>query len=118
MGDACTSATAFEPYGVADGSVLVRRTYYRLDDVDGRVTDGTIARVVDAFVEAFREATGVDAVPADVRAAVADAAFFTAEAYVGADADRRTSVVPAFYRNVAGFHCAYRGYPPEDGADR
>lgn len=37
-----------------------------------------------------------------------DGYYFARERYEGTDADLRTVVVPEFYREVAGFRCAYR----------
>ena len=48
--------------------------------------------------------------PVDQRPAVDDARARTAEEFAEEPgADLRTTVVPAFYRRVAGFHCAYHG---------
>jgi hypothetical protein len=107
----CTTTGSFGPYGVHDGSVLVRRIGRLLADTDGEgpYTTGTFDRLERAFRLAFAAETGVEELPAPVAAALADASHFTRERYLGATADLRTEVVPAFYRELAGFHCAYVG---------
>ena len=109
--DACTTTRTFAVYGVDDGSVLVRTTHRLVhDEDDGTVTDATLDLVAAAFRAAFLEHADVGSLPADVAAAVEDARYFTRERYAGAEADLRTELLPAFYREVAGFHCAYRGH--------
>jgi hypothetical protein len=112
MNDTCTTTRAFDVYGVTDGSVLVRTTHRLVHENDrGTVTDATLDLVAAAFRAAFMEHADVGALPADVAAAVEDALYFTRERYADSDADLRTEVLPSFYREVAGFHCAYRGHP-------
>jgi hypothetical protein len=115
--DACTTTRTFSAYGIADGSSLVRRTYYRLGDDPGTIDAAAVQRIGAAFGDAFVELADVDAVPDAVSMAVEDAAYFTGESFDGADADLRTDVLPSFYRSVAAFHCAYTGHPERaDGA--
>jgi hypothetical protein len=111
MNDTCTTTRAFDVYGVPDGSVLVRTTHRLVHEADrGTVTDETLEFVAAAFRAAFLEHAAVDSLPPDVDAAVEDARHFTGERFVASEADLRTELLPAFYREVAGFHCAYRGH--------
>ena len=106
----CTTTTAFGAYGVPDGSDLIQRTYHELTDGTTE-TDASRIRFGEldtAFRRAFTGLTTLGELPPVVEAALADGLYFTREQYEGTDADLRTVVVPAFYREVAGFLCAYR----------
>jgi hypothetical protein len=109
-GGACTTTESFADHGIEDGGALLRDTYYRLaaEEVpDFAPTPSYFDRIESAFLWAYLAATEERGVPADVAAAVDDArAAIGTEVDVGADL--RTEVVPAFYRLVAGYHCAYR----------
>ncbi|MEF8915708.1 hypothetical protein [Natronomonas sp.] len=107
----CTTTTSFDDHGLADGSTLIRETYYRL--VEGGATyEPTAAffdRLESAFIWAYLGATDEAGIPPHVGAAIADARGRTHEAFRETpDADLRTEVIPAFYQRVAGFHCIYR----------
>lgn len=112
-GDDCTTTGSFVDDGIDDGHRLVQRTYYRLRAADERFepTEGFFDRLAVAFRWAYMETADGNEVPDHVEAALDDARVFTAERFADADPgglDLRTEVVPAFYREVAGFHCAYR----------
>lgn len=108
----CTTTESFADHGIDDGSVLVRRTYYRLAAEEPPEFDPT-SRFFDqlelAFLWAYLGSVEENDVPDHVVAAIDDARAWTAEEFEDRpDADLRTEVIPAFYRRVAGFHCAYR----------
>jgi hypothetical protein len=105
----CATTGSFAGYGVEDGSVLVRRIYRSLaaTDAEGPYTDGTFDRLERAFREAFAAETGLDDLPEPVALALEDALYRTREGYLGATADLRTALVTDFYRDLAGYHCAY-----------
>lgn len=110
--DPCdTSATALVAHGIDEGDRLVRRTYYDLvedgfDEFDGSAE--FVARVAETFRAVYAELAAPATVPADVDAAIDDARLGTLEA-VDASADLRTGVLPQFYRQFAGYYCAYSG---------
>lgn len=108
----CTTTGSFDDHGIADGSDLVRRTYYRLAG-DGppsfAPTEAFFDRLETAFLWAYLGSADRADVPDHVRAAIDDARVLTRQEFDDRpDADLRTAVLPAFYRRVAGFHCAYR----------
>lgn len=107
----CTTTGSFAAHGIDDGSRLVTRTYYRLADGDSPAyapTESFFDRLETAFIWAYLESTGGPRIPNGVLTAADDARARTAEEFADeSGADLRTAVVPAFYRRVAGFHCAY-----------
>ena len=107
----CTTTGSFATHGIDDGSRLVSRTYYRLADggpPEFAPTESFFDRLETAFIWAYLESTGGTDVPDGVLTAVDDARARTAEELADEPgADLRTTVVPTFYRRVAGFHCAY-----------
>lgn len=107
----CTTTTSFADHGLADGSTLIRETYFRLLE-SGTTYEPTAAffeRLESAFIWAYLSTTGETGIPPHVEAAIADARSRTRESYHGTpDSDLRTEVIPAFYQRVAGFHCIYR----------
>ncbi|MFB6301352.1 MAG: hypothetical protein ABEH78_00605 [Haloferacaceae archaeon] len=105
----CATTAAFDAYGVSDGSVFVRRIHRALaaTDAEGPYTTGTFDRLERAFRAAFADETGLNDLPEPVALALADALYWTRERYLGATADLRTDVVTDFYRELAGYHCAY-----------
>lgn len=108
----CTTTKSFADHGIDDGSELIRRTYYRLtgdDDVAFEPTEEFFDRLEVAFIWAYLESVDGNDVPDHVLTAIADAKVLTREEFrEHPDADLRTAVIPAFYRQLAGFHCAYR----------
>ncbi|MFB6297421.1 MAG: hypothetical protein ABEH56_02755 [Salinirussus sp.] len=108
----CTTTRSFADHGIDDGSDLIQRTYYRLagPETPGfEPTEAFFGRLESAFLWAYMGSAAENDVPPHVRAAIDDARVLTAEEFDGRpDADLRTDVLPAFYRRVAGFHCAYR----------
>lgn len=113
----CTTTASFAEYGVPDGNVLVQRMHRSLAATDGEgpYTTGTFDRLEHAFRAAFADVTALDGLPAPVALALEDALYRTRERYLGADADLRTDVVTDFYRDLAGYHCAYaRSRPVPD----
>ena len=111
--DDCTTTESFDDHGIDDGSELIRRTHYRLvADGDGEFepTERFLDRLSDAFTRAYLTVTDTYELPPHVAAAVDDARVWTGTEFMDEpDADLRGTVIPAFYRHAAGFHCAYRG---------
>lgn len=134
--DACTTTGAFGDHGVPDGTDLIGRTATHMTTAG--ITDPTVGGFFeilgDAFRAAFVEAADADRVPAVVDAAVDDAVHATRETFGGnatdaavtaagsgtdastdaTGADVRTAIVPAFYREVAGYYCAFRQHRTPD----
>jgi len=108
----CTTTASFDDHGIDDGSDLIRRTYYRLvaDGDDAfEPTERFLDRLADAFIRAYLTATDAYELPPHVAAAIDDARVWVGVEFAAApDADLRGTVIPAFYRHAAGFHCAYR----------
>lgn len=110
----CTTTTSFTDHGVDDGAGLVSATHYRLLDAGYREFESDpefFEAIETAFVRTYLDRVD-DAgdLPDHVAAATDDARERTREEFEGRpDADLRTEVLSAFYRRVAGFHCAYRG---------
>jgi hypothetical protein len=108
----CTTTGSFDDHGIDDGHELVTETHRRLREarVAGfRPTDAFFDRLESAFTWAYLGTVDDAGVPDGVALAIEDARH-AIEAEFGdrEDADLRTDVVPAFYRSVAGYHCAYR----------
>jgi hypothetical protein len=109
--DSCTTSESFADHGIDDGSVLIQRAYYRLSEADREFapTEPFFESVESAFIWAYLGTTDDRGVPSHVEAALDDARILTRESFTDRpDADVRTEVLPAFYRQFAGFHCAYR----------
>ncbi|OYR40595.1 hypothetical protein DJ82_07615 [Halorubrum sp. Ib24] len=110
--DDCTTTASFDDHGIDDGSELIRRTYYRLvaDGWDSfEPTERFLDRLADAFTRSYLTATDAYELPPHVAAAVDDARAWAGVEFADEpDADLRGTVLPAFYRHAAGFHCAYR----------
>lgn len=108
----CTTTESFNDHGIDDGSGLIRRTYYRLvadGDDEFEPTERFLDRLADAFTRAYLTATDSYELPAHVAAAIDDARVWTGTEFADEpNADLRRTVIPAFYRHAAGFHCAYR----------
>lgn len=108
----CTTTGSFDDHGIDDGHELVTATHRRLREarVAGfRPTDAFFDRLESAFTWAYLGTVDDAGVPDDVALAIADARHAIEDEFGDrADADLRTDVVPAFYRSVAGYHCAYR----------
>lgn len=110
----CTTTTSFSDHGVDDGADLMTATYYRLLDAGYReFQPGAefFEAIETAFVRTYLDRVDdAGVLPDHVAAAILDARDLTREEFEDrSDADLRTEVLPAFYRRVAGFHCAYRG---------
>ena len=108
----CTTTESFADHGLDDGSVLISRTYNRIA-VDGQPTFEPTAAFFDtlesAFIWAYIGTIDEPGVPPHVEAAIEDARAFTRREFADdPDAALRTDVIPTFYQQVAGFHCAYR----------
>jgi hypothetical protein len=109
--DDCTTTKSFDDHGIEDGADLITATYYRLasTEIGFEPTETFFERLESAFVWTYLGTVDATGVPDHVMAAVEDARALTREEFTDQpDADLRTDVVPAFYRRVAGFHCAYR----------
>jgi len=108
----CSTTGSFEAHGIADGSDLVSSTYYRLLEAGVETFEPTAAffdRLESAFLWAYLGSVDEAGVPPHVEYAVADARAVVEGEFDGrGDPDLRTDVVPTFYREVAGFHCAHR----------
>ena len=113
--ESCTTTGSFTDHGIDDGTELLRRTYYRLAGEQSAGFDPNetfFEDLKDAFVWAYLESTNGTDVPDHVLAATDDALAAVREQFSGDHgADLRTDVIPAFYRSLAGFHCAYRDDP-------
>lgn len=114
MVDICSNhATAFAAYGVADGSAIVHRTYYRLrspDDDAVHPSSEFMASLAQAFRRAFLVETELHTVPEAVDAAVDQAVTVTLHDLLDrGSADLRTQVLPTFYRTVSRTYCALDG---------
>jgi len=108
----CTTTESFADHGLDDGSVLISRTYNRLA-ADGEPAFEPTPEFFDAleaaFIWAYIGTIDEPGVPPHVEAAIEDAREFTRQEFENdPDADLRTEVLPTFYQQVAGFHCAYR----------
>jgi len=108
----CTTTESFADHGLDDGSVLISRTYNRIA-ADGQPTFELTPEFFDtleaAFIWAYIGTIDEPGVPPHVEAAIGDAREFTRQEFADdPDADLRTAVIPTFYQQVAGFHCAYR----------
>jgi hypothetical protein len=108
----CTTTESFADHGLDDGSVLITRTYNRIA-ADGappfEPTTAFFDTLSAAFIWAYIATVDEPGVPPHVEAAIEDARAFTRQAFAeDPDADLRTDVIPTFYQQVAGFHCAYR----------
>ena len=112
LAEECTTTTSFDDHGVRDATDLVTRTYYRLqhgDRTDFEPTEAFFDALESAFLWAYLGSVEEGDVPEHVQLAVDDALELTREEFAGhPDADLRTTVLPAFYERVAGFHCRYR----------
>ncbi|MHC3438709.1 hypothetical protein ACYJ1Y_11580 [Natrialbaceae archaeon A-gly3] len=108
----CASTNSFDDHGIDDGSELIRRAYYRIkgeEDVTFEPTERFFDRLEVAFIWAYLSSVEGNTVPEDVAVALADAKVITREEFRDRpDANLRTEVIPEFYRQTAGFHCAYR----------
>jgi hypothetical protein len=108
----CTTTGSFADHDIEDGSTLIQRTYYRLSDADRTEFEPTASffdALESAFIWAYLGTVRESEVPDHVEAAIDDARAHTAAAFADRpDADLRTDVIPAFYRHLADFHCAYR----------
>ena len=108
----CTTTNSFDDHGLVDGGVLIRETYYRLVDAGLGSFDPTeryFDQLESAFLWSYIGLTDENGIPPHVEAAIDDGRALTYEAFrEQPDADLRTDVLPAFYQQVAGFHCLYR----------
>lgn len=113
MTDNYSPTTVFSDYGIGDGDVLVERTCEFLSDTDSGDAGSPefFDRLAAAFRIVFTATADLPEVPLPVAAAIDDAVHVTAERYADSSADPRT-VVPAFYRAVAGYYQAYRDPSP------
>jgi hypothetical protein len=111
-GNDCTTTGSFSDHGIEDGAELITETYHRLREAGCREfspTEAFFDRLESAFLWAYLGSVDEPTVPAHVELAIEDARVHTqAEFDDRPDADLRTEVVPAFYQQVAGFHCVYR----------
>jgi len=109
----CTTTESFTDHDIEDGSTLIQRTYYRLADAgrdEFEPTELFFDALESAFIWAYLGTVRESDIPEHVEAAIDDARALTAEEFGDQpDADLRTEVLPAFYRHLADFHCAYRG---------
>lgn len=109
----CTTTGSFADHDIEDGSTLIERTHRRLVEAGMREFepgDEFLNAIESAFIWAYLESVDGTDVPDHVQAAIDDARVFTAETYADRpDANLRTDVLPTFYQQAAGFHCAYRG---------
>lgn len=110
--DTCTTTDSFSEHGIDDGSDLIQRAYYRLSDETKPVFEPTksfFEQIETAFIWAYLGSNDERGVPEHVEAALDDARVLTHQEFSEEeDASLRTDVLPAFYRRLAGFHCAYR----------
>lgn len=108
----CSTTDSFADHGVESGDVLIRSAYRRLAAADAATfepTESFFETLTSAFIWAYLGEVDEPGVPPHVGAAIDDARVLTlAEFRDDSQADLRTEVLTAFYRRVAGFHCAYR----------
>jgi len=108
----CTTTRSFADHDIQDGSTLIQRSYYRLAEADRtefEPTESCFDALESAFIWAYLGTVRESEVPDHVEAAIDDARAHTAAEFGDRpDADLRTDVLPAFYRYLADFHCAYR----------
>lgn len=107
----CTTTESFADHDIEDGSTLIQRSYYRLSDTSRGEFEPTASffdALESAFIWAYLGTVRENGVPEHVEAAIDDARALTAEEFTDREADLRTEVLPAFYRHLAEFHCAYR----------
>jgi len=108
----CTTTESFADHDIEDGSTLIQRSYYRLAGADRTTfepTESCFDALESAFIWAYLGTTRESEIPEHVGAAIDDARALTAEEFADRpNADLRTDVIPAFYRHLADFHCAYR----------
>jgi hypothetical protein len=108
----CTTTGSFADHDIEDGSTLIQRAYYRLaggDRTEFEPTASFFDALESAFIWAYLGTTRESEIPEHVEAAIDDARAHTAAEFEDRpDADLRTDVIPAFYRHLAEFHCAYR----------
>ncbi len=107
----CTTTESFADHDIEDGSTLIQRSYYRLSDANRGEFEPTASffdALESAFIWAYLGTVRENSVPEHVEAAIDDARALTAEEFTDREADLRTEVLPAFYRHLAEFHCAYR----------
>ncbi|MEF8821943.1 MAG: hypothetical protein V5A52_06670 [Halovenus sp.] len=110
-GTNCSSSDSFDDHGIERGDQLVSRTYNRLaaGELAFEPTETFFDRLEEAFIWAFLGSVDQNGIPEHVTLAIEDAKAVTLEQFNDQpDADLRNAVVPAFYQQVAGFHCAYR----------
>lgn len=108
----CTTTESFADHDIEDGSTLIQRSYYRLagaDRTEFEPTEPFFDALESAFIWAYLGTVRESGVPDHVEAAINDARAHTVAEFADRpDADLRTDVIPAFYRHLADFHCAYR----------
>jgi hypothetical protein len=108
----CTTTESFTDHDIEDGSTLIQRSYYRLAEADRtefEPTEPFFDALESAFLWAYLGTVRESGVPDHVEAAIDDARAHTVAEFADRpDADLRTDVIPAFYRHLADFHCAYR----------
>jgi len=107
----CTTTASFADHDIEDGSALIQRIYYRLSAADTEFvpSEAFFDALESAFIWAYLETVEENGIPDHVEAAIDDTRAVTAEEFADRpDAGLRTEVVQTFYRNAAGFHCAYR----------
>jgi hypothetical protein len=117
--DACSTTDSFANYGITDGSDLISRAARALGSTrqDVTVTPELTSGVESAFRTAFLAESDDGTLPSTVTAALDDAAVLVVDRFGGETRDLRTDVLPAFYREFAGYHCAYRvANPPAHDA--
>jgi len=111
MATCSTRTAAFIHHGIDDGVDLVARTYYELADDGHRNPEPTTEfaeRVASAFRGAFVRNAPVPLVPDPVDAAIDEATDTLVHRVLDdPDADLRTEILPAFYRDVASAYCAH-----------
>lgn len=110
-GTNCSSSDSFDDHGIERGDELVSRTYNRLavGELAFELTEAFFDRLEEAFIWAYLGSVDQNGIPEHVSLAIEDAKAVTFEQFSEQpDADLRNDVVPAFYQQVAGFHCAYR----------
>jgi len=110
-GTGCASSDSFDDHGIERGEQLISRTYNRLavGELAFEPTKAFFDRLEEAFIWAYLGSVDGSGVPEHVSLAIDDAKAVTYEQFrEQSDADLRNDVVPAFYQQVAGFHCAYR----------
>jgi hypothetical protein len=108
--DSCATTDSFAPYGIPDGTDLIAVAGRSLDarSASITVTPEVIGAVENAFRSAFLAKSSGERLPPVVVAALDDAAVSVADRFSDEPVQLHPTLLTAFYRDFAGYHCAYQ----------